>query len=77
MSDDLFETRRTRRPQEDFTSREGALKLKARIEAKWAERGKRVRVTLEQRDFDNITRHARYDLRSEMVDGQPKAQADG
>lgn len=77
MSADIFEPRQRDAFQEDFTTFAGAKKLKERIEAKWAERGLNVKVELIERGFDNITRHSRYDIRSEMVDGQPKAQANG
>ena len=62
-------------PEHDYCSREGAFRLKAKIEAYWAERGKTVMVTLKNVGFHPAIREARYDIRSDMVGGLPRAQA--
>lgn len=56
----------------DYCSREGAHALKARIERYWAERGYDVMVVLENVGFHAAIRAARYDLRSDLVDGWPR-----
>ncbi len=58
----------------DFCSREGAQAIKARIEAYWAERGHDVMVVLENVGFHPAIRAARYDIRSDMIDGRPRAR---
>lgn len=57
----------------NFTDREGAAELKARIEAYWAERGHQVQVMLIDAPFNPAVRAARVDVRSNMVDGMPRA----
>lgn len=61
--------------EQDFCNREGALQLKAKIEAYWAERGKSVMVTLQNVGFHPSIREARYDVRSDMVNGSPRTRA--
>ena len=56
----------------DYTDRAGAEKLKARIEAYWRERGSEVQVTLIPAGFTAALRAARYDVRSELLNGLPR-----
>ena len=56
----------------DYTDRAGAEKLKARIEAYWRERGCEVQVTLVPAGFTAALRAARYDVRSELLNGLPQ-----
>lgn len=55
----------------DFCSREGAQALKAKIEAYWAERGRSVQVMLHNVGFHPAIRAARFDVRSDMINGMP------
>jgi hypothetical protein len=57
----------------DFCSRSGANQLKAKIEAYWAERGQKVQVMLHNVGFHPAIRAARFDVRSDMVNGMPRA----
>jgi hypothetical protein len=57
----------------DFCSREGAVALKEKIEAYWRERGHHVMVSLQNVGFHPAIRAARYDLRTDMVNGLPRA----
>ncbi len=56
----------------DFCSREGAHALKAKIEAYWRERGADVMISLQNVGFHPAIRAARYDVRSDMVNGLPR-----
>lgn len=56
----------------DYTSQEGALELQARIEAYWRARGHDVHIVLAPARFTPQVRAARYDIRSNLVNGQPK-----
>jgi hypothetical protein len=57
----------------DFCSRDGASALKAKIEAYWRERGHNVMISLQNVGFHPAIRAARYDVRSDMVNGMPRA----
>ena len=59
----------------DYCSREGALALKARIEAYWRERGQDVMIALHNVGFHPAIRAARFDVRSDMLNGMPRAVA--
>ncbi len=59
----------------DYCSREGALALKARIEAYWRDRGQDVMIALHNVGFHPAIRAARFDVRSDMVNGMPRAAA--
>lgn len=59
----------------DYCSREGALALKAMIEAYWRERGQDVMIALHNVGFHPAIRAARFDVRSDMVNGMPRAVA--
>jgi hypothetical protein len=57
----------------DYCSREGALNLKSKIEAYWRERGQDVMIALHNVGFHPAIRAARFDVRSDMVNGMPRA----
>jgi hypothetical protein len=61
------------RGEADFCSREGAMALKEKIEAYWRERGQNVMIALHNVGFHPAIRAARYDVRSDMVNGMPRA----
>lgn len=56
----------------DFCSRDGAQALKNKIEAYWAERGQKVQIMLHNVGFHPAIRAARFDVRSDMVNGMPR-----
>lgn len=56
----------------DFCSREGAHALKEKIEAYWRERGQDVTISLQNVGFHPAIRAARYDVRSDMINGMPR-----
>lgn len=56
----------------DHCSREGATELKKKIEAYWRDRGFDVMVVLHNVGFHAAIRAARYDVRSDMVNGLPR-----
>ncbi len=58
----------------DYTCRAGANALKARIEAYWRARGHEVQVMLVEAPFTQAIRAGRYDVRSELVNGLPRAK---
>ena len=58
-----------------FTTRDGAAVLKQRIEDYWSARGLRVQVVLVGAGFTQVLRGARFDLRSDMINGQPRTQS--
>ncbi len=55
----------------DYCTRDGAERLKAQIEAYWADRGKDVKINLVQAGFLPSMRSARTDVRSNMINGVP------
>ncbi len=59
----------------DYCSQDGAQALKDRIEAYWAARGQYVVVALHNVGFHPAIRAARYDLRSDMINGRPRGSA--
>ena len=61
------------RGESDYCSRDGAMALKAKIEAYWRERGQDVIIALHNVGFHPAIRAARYDVRSDMVNGMPSA----
>lgn len=61
----------------DHCDKEGAIRLKRRIEEYWADRGFEVKVHLQDADFVSAMRSRRVDVRSDMVNGLPKGVADG
>lgn len=59
----------------DFCSRSGAHELKAKIEAYWRARGHTVQVVLHNVGFHPAIRAARFDVRSDMINGMPRGAA--
>lgn len=59
----------------DYCSREGAAALKEKIEAYWRERGQHVMISLNNVGFHPAIRAARFDVRSDMVNGRPRTGA--
>ena len=57
----------------DYCSQAGAQALKAKIEAYWRERGHNVMLSLHNVGFHPAIRAARYDVRSDMVNGMPRS----
>lgn len=55
----------------ELCDRRGAEELKSKIEIFWACRGKRVHVWLEKKGFVSTMRGARWDVRSDLLDGLP------
>ncbi|MBL8558655.1 MAG: hypothetical protein JNM47_08040 [Hyphomonadaceae bacterium] len=56
----------------DYCSRDGAMALKEKIEAYWRERGMQVMIALHNVGFHPAIRAARYDVRSDMINGMPR-----
>lgn len=56
----------------NYYTREGALKLKEWIERYWNNRGYDVKVDLIEASFHNGIRAARFDVRSDLVNGMPR-----
>jgi hypothetical protein len=71
-SGDCFAASTHQAGDSDFCSRNGAQVLKARIEAYWRERGHTVTVALHNVGFHPAIRAARFDVRSDMVNGMPR-----
>lgn len=65
-------TMQTEFGRSNYTDRAGASELKARIEEYWRKRGFDVQVMLVEAPFSPAIRSARYDIRSELVDGLPR-----
>lgn len=61
--------------ESDFCSRDGAFALKQKIEAYWRERGQSVQIMLHNVGFHPAIRAARFDVRSDMINGMPRANA--
>ena len=59
----------------DYCTREGADSLRRKIEAYWKERGSDVLVTLHNAGFHAAIRAARYEIRSDLVNGLPRNRA--
>jgi hypothetical protein len=55
----------------DYCGRDGAFRLKLKIEAYWRERGHIVHITLREAGFHPAIRANRYDVRSDMFNGRP------
>jgi hypothetical protein len=70
---DYFTGGRSTAAESDFCSRDGANALKAKIEAYWRERGQNVQVMLHNVGFHPAIRAARFDVRSDMINGMPRA----
>lgn len=65
------------RGESDFCSKEGAVALKAKIEAYWRERGQDVMLSLHNVGFHPAIRAARFDVRSDMINGMPRTLVKG
>ncbi|MBL8545037.1 MAG: hypothetical protein JNL81_01155 [Hyphomonadaceae bacterium] len=70
---DYFASAHLSAGESDFCSREGAHALKAKIEAYWRERGQHVQIMLHNVGFHPAIRAARFDVRSDMINGMPRA----
>ena len=62
-----------RETETDYCSRDGAVALKAKIESYWRDRGQDVMLSLHNEGFHPAIRAARYDVRSDMVNGMPRS----
>lgn len=60
------------RGESDYCSRDGATALKEKIEAYWRARGQEVSIALHNVGFHPAIRAARFDVRSDMVNGMPR-----
>ena len=58
----------------DYCTREGADSLRRKIESYWKERGCDVIVTLHNAGFHAAIRAARYEIRSDLVNGLPRSR---
>lgn len=56
----------------DFCSEDGAAALKQTIEAYWRARGADVQVRVANAGFSPEVRAARYDVRSDLINGLPR-----
>ncbi len=56
----------------DYCTRDGADVLRRKIEAYWKARGCEVMVTLHNVGFHPAIRAARYEIRSDLVNGLPR-----
>ncbi len=56
----------------DYCTREGADRIKAQLESYWRARGQDVAITVLCFGFHPAIRAARYDVRSNMINGMPK-----
>lgn len=70
---DVVDFFRAREPARDYCSKDGAAELKERIESYWAERGFSVHINLCDVGFHPAIRAARFDIRSDLVNGLPRA----
>lgn len=70
---DYFSANTRSAGESDFCSRDGAHALKAKIEAYWRERGHDVMVALHNVGFHPAIRAARFDVRSDMINGMPRS----
>ena len=60
-------------PQQDFTTKEGAKALAARIAEYWRDRGHRVMLQIEDVAFHPAVRAVRYEIRSDLINGMPRS----
>ncbi len=59
-------------PQQDYTTRDGAQALAARIAEYWRDRGYEVMLQIEDVGFHPAIRAARYEIRSDLINGLPR-----
>ena len=71
---DLFEDKTTPDPSRNWCDKEGALALKAKIEAHWRERGHAVQVWIEEKPFSTAMRGTHWVVRSNLCGGLPSPQ---
>jgi hypothetical protein len=57
----------------NYIHRDGAIELKRRIEAYWLERGFEIQVVLVYGEFTQALRTSRVDVRSDLLNGWPRA----
>jgi hypothetical protein len=57
----------------DFCTPDGARRLKQRIEDYWRDKGYKVDVKLVEAGFVPAMRSARFDVRSDLVNGFPRS----
>lgn len=57
----------------DWTCATGAAAIKSKIEAYWRDRGYEVQVMLVDGPFSPALRASRVDVRSELINGLPRA----
>lgn len=57
----------------EYTDSAGAQELKTRIESYWQQRGYNVQVMLVDGSFTPALRASRVDVRSDLVNGLPRA----
>lgn len=69
---DYFTSAHSAAGESDFCSRAGAHALKAKIEAYWRARGQNVQLMLHNVGFHPAIRAARFDVRSDMINGMPR-----
>lgn len=62
---------------QDTCSAAGSARLKAAIEAYWAQRGAAVTVTIAETRFQPSLRSTGMELRSDMINGWPRVFAEG
>lgn len=73
----MSEEEAPRPPREipETLNKEGASRLKAKIQAHWESRGFLApKIELENAGFVNSARCARFDVRSDMVNGLPRVR---
>ena len=59
--------------EEDASTKEGAERLKKKIETYWGGRGYAVNVSLAYKPFTAMMRAGSYEIRSDLVNGLPRA----
>ncbi|ANP46758.1 hypothetical protein [Candidatus Viadribacter manganicus] len=57
---------------QDYSTRTGAAALADLIEEYWRARGYEVLLSLEEKGFHPVTRSARFEVKSDLVDGLPR-----
>lgn len=55
----------------DYMGRSGAVVLACQIEAYWRARGHEIKVVLVEAGFHPAVRTARFDIRSDLINGMP------
>lgn len=60
------------RTETDYFTQEGATELARRINAFWTAKGKAPVISLHRVNYDAGVRGARFDIRSDMLNGKPR-----